>query len=204
LAENRARRGSSLEARGRGRSVEPQTGSHAWLSKQLFETELVLRNSISNEEDLQYTLGAAEAGLMYMEQIASCAKEVGISKGALSRYVMPFDDQTSIAEQARGEREVGRGWLGEDISDKISSKKINYLVKGANSMRKLVRVKVADDNDLETAELALKTTKSFIEGCLEEGKKRGVEGRVYETVYCCLRDGKEEDELNSLFPRMED
>ena len=55
IKEQRAgRRGSSLEGR-RGRSVEAKepVGTHKWLSQQLFETELVLRNNISSEEDLQ-------------------------------------------------------------------------------------------------------------------------------------------------------
>ena len=39
--------------------------------------------------------------------------------------------------------------------------KVHYLVAGVNSVRKLVRVKIADDNDLEQARRAVKTAVDF-------------------------------------------
>jgi len=38
---------------------------------------------------------------------------------------------------------------------------VHYLVAGANGVRKLVRVKIADDNDLEQARSAVKATDDF-------------------------------------------
>jgi len=80
------RRESSLEARERRVGEEGEFGGVKWMQNQLFEVELVLRQGISCEDDLHYTLGAAEAGLLFMEQIEKCAKQAGVSKGALSRY----------------------------------------------------------------------------------------------------------------------
>ena len=38
---------------------------------------------------------------------------------------------------------------------------MHYLVSGANNVRRLVRIKIADDNDLEQARTALVTGASF-------------------------------------------
>ena len=37
------------------------------------------------------------------------------------------------------------------LQGKMTERQIHYLVKGANNVRKLVRIKIADDNDLEQA-----------------------------------------------------
>ena len=162
----------------------------------------VLRSQISCEEDLHYTLGAAEAGLLFMEQIEIMAKQCGCSKGALSRFVLPFDTDTQIAEQATFNK-VGWSVSNSQFAGKISDRDLNYLVQGANSMRRLVRIKVADDNDLETAAAALKMTTEFLKRTVEDAKRRGREDDIYNTIYKSLRDGKGEDKINEEFPVVE-
>ena len=48
------------------------------------------------------------------------------------------------------------------LRGKISERAIRNLVSGANSVRQLVRIKIADDNDLEQAKKALLTAINFI------------------------------------------
>ena len=210
LAEQQARRRSEIEERRKNRretSLESrkkvgggfEPGSVKWLENQLFEVELVLRSQISCEEDLHYTLGAAEAGLLFMEQIELKAKQCGCSKGALSRFVLPFDSDTQITEQATFNK-VGWSVENSQFAGKITDRDLNYLVQGANSMRRLVRIKVADDNDLETAAAALRTTAEFLRKTVEDAKRRGCEDDIYNTIYKSLRDGKDEDYINEEFP----
>ncbi len=49
-----------------------------------------------------------------------------------------------------------------ELKDKITPEQIKYLVAGINGVRQLVRVKIADDNDLETATEAVRTTAVFL------------------------------------------
>ncbi|RYH13461.1 hypothetical protein EON65_35605 [archaeon] len=49
---------------------------------------------------------------------------------------------------------------------------MHYLVAGANGVRKLVRIKIADDNDLEQARQALMTTNSFFKKLYEQAQRR--------------------------------
>ena len=85
----------------------------------------------------------------------------------------------------------------------LQDREVNYLVNGANSLRRLVRVKIADDNDLETAGIALRTTMKFLRATFAEGEKRGLQGHVFTTLYTNLRDGHTEESFSKKFPFIE-
>ena len=61
--------------------------------------------------------------------------------------------------------------MPEPIRGKVSERQVHYLVAGANSVRKLVRIKIADDNDLEQARTALKTAIQFFKLLQDEAMK---------------------------------
>jgi hypothetical protein len=110
----------------------------------------------------------------------------------LSRFVLPFDSETDVKEQGNFKKS---GWSVEntEFAGKITDRDLNYLVKGANSMRRLVRVKVADSNDLETAASALRLTVDFLKKMMEKTKDDGgAEDDAYK-YYKALREGKVEE-----------
>ena len=49
-----------------------------------------------------------------------------------------------------------------ELRGKITAEQLKYLVSGVNGVRQLVRVKIADDNDLETATAAVRTITEFL------------------------------------------
>jgi len=51
--------------------------------------------------------------------------------------------------------------MPDSLRGKLTERQVHYLVAGANNVRRLVRVKIADDNDLDQARRALKTTLDF-------------------------------------------
>ncbi len=51
---------------------------------------------------------------------------------------------------------------------------MHYLVAGANGVRRLVRIKIADDNDLEQAKVALLTTMNFFKKLQIESTKNNM------------------------------
>jgi hypothetical protein len=86
-----------------------------------------------------------------------------VLRGTLSRWILPYDHNTRIDEQSSTLPSVLET-IPEFIQGKISDEKIHYLVTEINHVRRLVRVKIADDNDLEQAKTALKTiVKFFVE-----------------------------------------
>lgn len=125
------------------------------------ETSLLLRVPITSAEDLIFIEASAEAGLLFMSQLDDTAKSLNILRGALSRWLLPYDQNTRLDEQSSTPNSVLEN-VPAILRGKLSEKQVHYLCKGANAVRKLVRIKIADDNDLEQARVALKTAMNFI------------------------------------------
>ncbi len=51
--------------------------------------------------------------------------------------------------------------LPAGLKGKVTERQVRGLVTGANNVRQLVRIKIADDNDLEQAKKALETAIDF-------------------------------------------
>jgi hypothetical protein len=137
------------------------------------EVNLLLRKKICSEADIQYTVAAAEAGLMFTDQLNSVAKSLNVLRGTLSRWLLPYDNNTRIDEQCSTPHSVVEH-IPEALKGKITERQIHYLVAGANSVRKLVRIKIADDNDLDQARQALKTAVDFFRRLSEDSTKHNI------------------------------
>ena len=87
---------------------------------------------------------------------------MNVLRGKLSRWLLPFDNNTCIVEQSSTLQSV-LNTIPEFLQGNILPREISYLVAGLNGVRKLIRVKIADDNDLEQARDALKTIVSFFQ-----------------------------------------
>jgi hypothetical protein len=124
------------------------------------EVSLLLRKPIKAESDMQYTVAAAEAGIIFIEQMDTISKAIQVQRGALSRWLLPFDNNTRIDMQCSTPHSVVEN-MPDEFRGKLTERQVHYLVGGANGVRQLVRIKIADDNDLEQARLALLTTDRF-------------------------------------------
>lgn len=124
------------------------------------EVSFVLQRPIEREEDLEYTVTAAEAGLLFANQLDAVAKSLQVLRGTLTRWLLPYDQNTALSEQRSTPQSVIEH-MPDDFRGKLTERQVHYLVAGANSIRKLVRIKIADDNDLEQAKEALKTAIDF-------------------------------------------
>jgi len=75
------------------------------------------------------------------------------------------------------------------IKENFSVKEAQYLVKGADSVRRLVRIKIADDNDLETAKTALKTAAEFLRRLSSQAQEKRM------TPYALLQEQRAYDHM---------
>ena len=149
---------------------------HAWtriLDNGWSEVELLLQRPIDKEEDLMYTVAAAEAGMMFTDQLNSAAKSLGVLRGTLSRWLLPYDSSTRLDEQCSTPHSVIDN-MPDEFRGKLTERQVHYLVAGANSVRKLVRIKIADDNDLEQARQALKTAIEFFKRLQETAQQHNM------------------------------
>eukprot|EP01042_Synura_sphagnicola_P011922 gene11922-15195_t len=96
---------SSYEQRAGEEVAGPGDGglAGAWteeMESRRIEVELLLRQPLQSDEDILFALAAAEAGLLFMEQLDRAAKSVGVLRGTLSRWLLPYDNNTRIDEQS--------------------------------------------------------------------------------------------------------
>ena len=94
-------------------------------------------------------------------QLNHVATALKINRGMLSRWLLPFDVNTVITDQQSDFNSVDDKTPPE-LRGKLTPEQLKYLVSGVNGVRQLVRVKIADDNDLETATEAVRTTTIFL------------------------------------------
>ncbi|CAM9582591.1 unnamed protein product, partial [Scytosiphon promiscuus] len=153
----------------------------ATLDARWAEVEFMLCHEVNCEESLQYTIQATEAGLVFMEKLEEKARELGVLKGQLSRWLLPFNADTSVErQQAATPRRFQESLLALSANHgtatgggPLTEAEAAYLTAGARRVRQLVRVKIADDNDLNTAKEALATMAGFFTSISEEAAKRG-------------------------------
>jgi hypothetical protein len=147
--------------------------------------EFLLRRPLNNDADIQFALASAEAGLIFMDevlilslldllslQLDRVAKSLHMLRGALSRWLLPYDNNTPITDQCSNFSSVV-DHMPEDLRGKLTEKQVNYLVSGVNGVRQLIRVKIADDNDLELARDSLQTAADFLKRLTNEAEKAG-------------------------------
>lgn len=140
------------------------------LQQQWFELELLLRSPIGSAEDWERTRAAASDAQRFLAQLDNTARELGVLKGVLSRHLLPFDSNTDINDQsnrrelsprsAAAMQEAGLGALAEMEGGALEQRMIEQAV----SLRRLVRVKLADDADVAQAEEAIGQLAAFCEG----------------------------------------
>lgn len=150
---------------------------------------MLLRKPLRNEEDMMYAVAAAEAGIIFTDQVSvymlsvasylpfrflskmnTFAKTLHVLRGALSRWILPFDNNTRIDSQCSTPHSVVDN-MPEEFRGKLTERQVHYLVAGANGVRKLVRIKIADDNDLEQARQALQTINVFFRSLYNQASK---------------------------------
>jgi hypothetical protein len=103
----------------------------------------------------------------------SVAKQLNVLRGAMSRWILPYDNNTRIEDQCSTPHSVVEN-MPEEFRGKLTERQVHYLVAGANGVRKLIRVKIADDNDLEQARKALKSTDMFFKALYHRAKEAGM------------------------------
>lgn len=104
----------------------------------------------------------------------SIAKTLNVLRGALSRWILPYDNNTRIDSQCSTPHSVVEN-MPDEFRGKLTERQVHYLVAGANGVRKLIRVKIADDNDLEQARKALKSTDMFFKALYHRAKQANMQ-----------------------------
>lgn len=131
------------------------------LSQHWGEVQFLLRLQVSAPKDIDATLLAAKDGLAFLDRLADTASRLNVMQGTLSRWLLPYDDNTSTLDQANHSHSAAAaaarqrgGPGGVDFASALSESEVSEMVRAATALRSLVRVKIADDADLGQARIA--------------------------------------------------
>jgi hypothetical protein len=133
-----------------------------------FELKYLLPSNrrVESKHDIELLSSDLKCAHHFLDEVESIAKQAGSLQGAVSRWVMPYDDNTSTLDQAASsrratqEKETGDGQRFIKFAGGSAGKE--RLVSGAVALRHLVRVKLADDADLDQARQAVGHVSNFI------------------------------------------
>ena len=108
----------------------------------------LLREPQLYKADLEKLLLQARASALWIRDLDLTAKKMSMTRGALCRLVMPFGIDTDANDQSNITENNQSVLNGSDELKRLRSEGIK--------VRKLLRIKLADENDLKQAEDALR------------------------------------------------
>jgi hypothetical protein len=150
------------------------------------EVSLLLRDPLEDQEAYENLKLRARAAQNFIDLVSLVCERLSIAKGHFARLLLPYNDDTSVSDQAASARSLAelelakepelvepvdaflqrhRGAVayeavGRDV-DCSNFTCCTDLVIAATALRQLVRVKIADENDLGQAETAVQQILKF-------------------------------------------
>eukprot|EP01083_Nonionella_stella_P238821 836614_1 len=134
------------------------------LSQKWFEITFLLRKEINTEESFMDTQKIANESLLFLAQLSETAQKLGILRGTLSRALLPFDLNTSVSDQAHIVSNIDGK---KSVLCQMNIHLQKQMQSQAISLRQCLRVKIADDADLDQCKTALLTIQSFCADTLQ-------------------------------------
>jgi len=166
-------------------AVEPDWAPALFTSLQSrqLEVESLLRLELTSSAAIDTARRSISAAISFDEQLASLAASKGVSKGKLLQALLE-------ALKAAGVDHAKLDSSGEKLMDGLCHTEYGMgvaewaaLAKQADEMRQLVRIKLADDNDLKTATSGLTLCQQFFADLARMAELRATsEHAVYSTL----------------------
>jgi hypothetical protein len=117
------------------------------LSDSWYETRLILRMIPSTESAWRQLSTVIKESSSFFQLLSSTATCNNMPQGTLIRIVLPFDEDTSSNDQSIINSKSRQSNVNN--TDKINESTLNILKEQAVSLRRLIRVKMADEADLQ-------------------------------------------------------
>ena len=134
----------------------------AMMQSRWVEVECLLRVQLRTPDALSEARRRVLASLRFDEGVAAQAASSHQLKGTIFQALLAFVDGRAESTAA-------------SVACGVSDAEWAELALGADALRKLVRIKVQDDNDLKAANLALKSCAEFFDNLAVYAKRHGLE-----------------------------
>ena len=174
--------GTSAAAAAAAAAATAQLAADTW-----FEAKLVLRTLPNTETGWEQLRSGARDGPVFIKMLTEASQRAGIPRGQLLRAVLPFDESTNSNDQASVVQVGVRGGAGAPsiaVLSTLDTQSANELRSRAVALRRLLRVKMADEADLLQAGAAADMLGKFVRaveslaalrGCSPVSVVRGLE-----------------------------
>ena len=162
-------RGGGFAAQSEKQKVERRTGWDASgvaaltpeLRQKWAEATFLLNMKVEDEADLVMVRQRISGGCGFFERLELIAKHLGVQSGQLCQWLIPFDEATGFDQAssalAKGNTPERTSSRGHDVVAAAAGRagfgdneKLE-MVSAAVHARSLVKVKIADNNDIEMA-----------------------------------------------------
>lgn len=131
------------------------------LSKQWNQVQFLLKEGekalTAGPTAMEKVYSECVRGLEFLKQLEEKAVKMNVLKGMLSKWLLPFNSNTDANDQANEKNLLGSPELDGRLDDADRKK----MVGDALALRRFIRVKIADDADLEQAKAGLLLIMSF-------------------------------------------
>jgi hypothetical protein len=117
---------------------------------QWVEVECLLRVQLRTSEALDDAGSRVRASLAFDKTLNERAASSGVLKGAIFQALLAFVDGNADS-------------TADSVGLEVTAEQWDELGRGSDALRKLVRIKVQDDNDLKAANLALASCAEFFD-----------------------------------------
>ena len=152
--------------------VEPSSELLTMLQNRAVEVEALLRLELTSDEALQGAHERIKSALAFDDELTRLAESKSISKGKLFQAMLEAlrkagEEHAQLDNSGKHLEGLGNEEFGLSVAEWA------ILTQKADATRKLVRVKLADDNDLKTARRGLEECAEFFDGLAQVAAWRG-------------------------------
>ncbi|CAD7946764.1 unnamed protein product [Amoebophrya sp. A25] len=163
---------------GTGTAVPPALDSQ-WGQVQILLSQGI--KAVDSETELEKTLQSAKDGLQWVADVEHFSQKCGIMKGRLSRLLLPFNKDTDAKDQANIKSDLGSPELD---ALKIPMETRKQMVRQALKVRKFLRVKVADDADMDLLKDSLQLILAFMQNLHQFMRMLADKGEIAASMPC--------------------
>lgn len=104
--------------------------------------QMLLREPKNYQDNFDLLRNHIRIALGWYERMVSVSRDCGVPLGFLCRLVLPFDSNTDARDQSNVKCTI------INSSDSVSAHAVSELREGAIFVRKMLRVKLADEADM--------------------------------------------------------
>jgi hypothetical protein len=159
------------------------------VSNRWFETRMMLKVVPSTESGWNQLVKTSGGCDDFVKGLSLQAQSLEVSRGLLLRAVLPFNEETSSNDQSKITSPIKQNGSSpasnklQSLINQMDSSVVEQLRTSAVALRKLIRVKMSDEADLQQARTAAHMLSSF---CKDVEKVSQLSGQTPIQVICSL------------------